>query len=63
MARFALGVDIGGTLTKIGLVSDEGEILERSSFPTTTASDREALLIFGLQRQLVRGLSFGACEG
>lgn len=34
MKLFAAGIDIGGTNTKTGIVSDKGEIIERTSFPT-----------------------------
>ncbi len=32
--QFAVGVDLGGTNIKIGIVSDSGKILEKSSIPT-----------------------------
>ncbi len=30
----AIGIDIGGTNTKIGIISELGELLEFSKFPT-----------------------------
>lgn len=34
MNSFAAGIDIGGTNTKAGIVSDKGDIIDRRSFPT-----------------------------
>ena len=34
MSKFFAGIDIGGTNTKIGIVSKNGEILKREAFPT-----------------------------
>lgn len=37
--RLAAAVDIGGTSTKIGIVGDEGHVVERASIPTGAAGD------------------------
>lgn len=42
MSRFALGVDIGGTNTKVALVSDSGEVAGIERFPT--GCDQAALI-------------------
>ncbi len=34
MKKYSAGIDIGGTNTKVGIVSHEGEIVGRDSFPT-----------------------------
>lgn len=41
--RFYLGVDLGGTMLKVGVVSDAGEIVESVRIPTEKSS-KEALL-------------------
>lgn len=33
--KLALGIDVGGTSTKLGLVNEEGELLTETSFPAT----------------------------
>lgn len=38
----AVGIDIGGTNTKIGLVTKQGELLDFKSFPTTQAPNFDA---------------------
>lgn len=40
--KFSIGIDIGGTNTAIGLVSEEGDILERIAIPTTGEADVNA---------------------
>lgn len=37
--KIAVGIDIGGTLTKIGLVDDKGEIFEQTDFGTSQYAD------------------------
>ena len=32
--KLAVGIDIGGTITKIGLVSEDGKCIEKTSFRT-----------------------------
>ena len=34
MEKYALGIDLGGTGTKFGLVNDEGKVLRWNSIPT-----------------------------
>lgn len=34
MSKFSVGIDIGGTTTKFGIVNDKGEILEQDRIPT-----------------------------
>lgn len=44
MIKAALGVDIGGTSIKLGLVSSQGKLLLRSTFPTESTQGRKKLL-------------------
>jgi glucokinase len=44
MPRVAIGVDIGGTSVKLGLVTGKGKVLLRDSFLTSTHTDRKELL-------------------
>lgn len=39
MSRHAIGIDIGGTNTKIGLITENGELLDFTKFPTTDHPD------------------------
>lgn len=39
--KIAVGIDIGGTNTKIGLVNEDGELLDFNTFPTTEAKNFE----------------------
>ena len=32
--KYAIGIDIGGTITKIGLVSEDGKCINKTSFRT-----------------------------
>lgn len=52
----AIGVDIGGTSVKLGLVDSNGKILFRESFPTHRSHGKKELLevIVGHIRELVR---------
>ena len=34
MKKYALGIDLGGTGTKFGLVSEDGQVLRSNSIPT-----------------------------
>ena len=43
--RVVLGVDIGGTRSKIGLVDQDGKYLAHSSFPTKAKDDYNSFLI------------------
>ncbi|MEG0096411.1 MAG: ROK family protein [Raoultibacter sp.] len=40
MGHYLLGIDVGGTNTKIGLFSVEGQLCARRSFPTRETGDR-----------------------
>lgn len=42
--RTVLGIDLGGTSTKLGLVSQQGELLYSSTVPTPAFAGREVLL-------------------
>ena len=45
MPRTAIGIDIGGTLTKLAIVSEEGEILHSEALRTAGGSGiRENIL-------------------
>ena len=44
MKRSAIGVDIGGTTVKLGLVDTRGKIILKDVFPTTQGKTRAALL-------------------
>jgi len=50
-----LGIDMGGTNTKLGLVSNRGELLWQDTIPTPAHSGREGLLAH-LQRVAAEGL-------
>jgi glucokinase len=39
MSKFAIGIDIGGTTTKFGVVNAEGKILEQDRISTTKYED------------------------
>ena len=39
MKKYALGIDLGGTGTKFGLVNEEGKVLRSSSIPTQQYPD------------------------
>ena len=72
MKLFAAGIDIGGTNTKTGIVSDKGEIIERTSFPTADFKKIEdyKLHITDIIREMERknnisvsGIGIGAPNG
>ena len=44
MSRTAIGVDIGGTSVKLGLVDEKAKVLLRDTFLTSDHSGRKALL-------------------
>ncbi len=56
MNSTALGIDIGGTNTKLSLVSPEGSIIARSAFPTQQANtqDEYGALLVDAARRLLR---------
>ena len=43
--RYAIGVDFGGTNTKIALVSEEGSIIEKGTFPTPNPFNKEKWIL------------------
>ena len=44
MAKYAFGVDVGGTTVKLGLFTAEGELLDKWEIPTRTENHGEAVL-------------------
>src|SRR5688572_18488500 len=60
----AAAVDIGGTSTKIGIVGDEGHIVERASIPTSAAGDPLPLMeaIVSTLRPMLDALSAKGIE-
>ena len=72
MKKAAIGVDIGGTSVKLGLVSPEGRILQREIFLTSSVKGRSAMLevltslLIDLthqakkMRRVVKGVGIGA---
>ncbi|MFA5335522.1 MAG: ROK family protein, partial [Candidatus Omnitrophota bacterium] len=44
MAKFAIGIDLGGTYTKLALVSSSGKILQRARLSTQEHESRDSLL-------------------
>jgi glucokinase len=44
MTKFAIGVDLGGTYTKLALVSSKGKIFERARLSTADYASRDGLL-------------------
>lgn len=44
MAKFAIGIDLGGTYTKLALVSSSGKILQRARLSTQEHASRDSLL-------------------
>ena len=69
--KYLLGIDIGGTTVKIGLVSYEGNIIEKFEIPTNTENSGSSILsdikdaIYSflgkkeIDRTLVTGIGFG----
>ena len=41
MKKYALGIDLGGTGTKFGLVNEDGQVLRSNSIPTQQYPDIE----------------------
>jgi glucokinase len=74
MQQFAIGIDIGGTNTKFGLVNHRGEILQKGELKTGNFSTPE-LFVEGLHQSLlplmntasgtgeIRGIGIGAPNG
>ncbi len=44
MSKYVFGVDIGGTTVKLGLLSTEGEVLDKWEIPTRTENNGEKIL-------------------
>lgn len=44
MAKYVFGVDIGGTTVKMGLLKDDGTVMEKWEIPTRKANGGEAIL-------------------
>lgn len=76
MSKLVIGVDIGGTNTRLGLVNEEGEILNESSFSTeaydkiedyqnTLQHHAEQLITYADDRGLgdISGIGIGAPNG
>jgi glucokinase len=59
MTSLAVGLDVGGTSVKLGVVDGEGRVLARDAVPTGSGSDPEALVaslarsVAGLRGQLL----------
>lgn len=49
MNKFAVGIDIGGTNTEIGIVSAEGDVLVRSVISTTKYNDVDSFVAYVAQ--------------
>ena len=45
MDNYVFGVDIGGTAVKIGVFSDEGELIEKWDIPTVVAEDDDGVIL------------------
>ena len=52
--KFAVGIDIGGTTTKFGIVNNAGEILEQDRIPSNEHEVvEESLNIMDKERELI----------
>ena len=67
--QYYLGIDIGGTNTKFGLIDESAKILYRGSVRTTDFSEPEGLLEFinnevkpFLKEVTLTGVGIGACS-
>lgn len=58
--KIAIGIDIGGTLTKVGLVDEEGELFEHADFSTANHKQFETYLdeLMSVVDNLVSKISF-----
>ncbi len=73
MNKLALGIDVGGTNTKFGIVNHRGEILHRGDIPTTGFNKVEEYidavynavepLIAVVGKQNIKGIGIGAPNG
>jgi glucokinase len=60
--EFALGIDIGGTNTVYGAVSENGEILFEASTPTTIYTTPEELINF-IYKETIQKIDISNCVG
>ena len=65
MKKVALGIDIGGTNTAIGVVDKDGDVLKKTSIPTPKDGnvDNYVASIASTVRELLKGLQDVECEG
>lgn len=69
MMRIALGIDIGGTNTAVGIVDEQGQILHRFSLPTSDNANslvlalKETYLALKLKGVKLEGIGIGAPNG
>lgn len=70
--KYALGIDIGGTNTKLGIVNEDGKVLKRSEFKTTDYDNftsysegliREIKLLINSAEGECLGIGIGAPNG
>jgi len=69
--KYTIGIDLGGTNTKIALVAANGRIVRRTQFPTKAHKDKPALInaiaseafgiikLCGLKKSQVQGIGIG----
>ena len=62
--KYAIGVDIGGTNTKLGVVDEKGTVLKRHDFKTTDYKDF-ATYVEALERAItfLTSNTDGDCQG
>ncbi|MEO9474672.1 MAG: ROK family protein [Cyclobacteriaceae bacterium] len=58
--KIAVGIDIGGTLTKVGLVDEQGELFEHTDFGTAQHKEFETFLdeLISVVNRLISNISF-----
>lgn len=69
--RYSIGIDLGGTYIKYGLVNEAGEIIRKGKLPTPTGGYAETIEVIvsavrellAEQGALVCGLGIGAPGG
>lgn len=61
MGKMVLGIDIGGTNTKFGLVKEDGGIIAKSSISTTAFEHLEGLFA-AMKNMIEKSTSFGQIE-
>jgi glucokinase len=57
MKKYVVGVDVGGTNIKLGLVHPQGRVIARSHFPTKPFSSSKKKLISGLAHEIEKIIS------